>query len=164
MTTSISACRHSSSHRWADVFRFFSPEVYRARPMKCIIFFDHECGLCSRSIRILSLIDSREQLLFAPLQGETAARHRLGEHASLTSGSVVVMRESDGRLLLQSEAVLEIFRTLDGCWKLMLVGQLIPKTFRDRLYQFIANHRISWFGHADTCELPNARLAAKLLP
>ena len=76
--------------------------------MKWIIFFDGYCGLCSRSIRLLSLIDSREQLLFAPLQGETSARHQLSEHASLTSGSVVVLRESDGRLLLQSEAVLEI--------------------------------------------------------
>ena len=77
---------------------------------------------------------------------------------------MVVMRESDSRVFLQSEAVFEIFRALGGCWKLLLVGQLIPKTLRDRLYQFIADHRISWFGHADTCRIPDTRLVAKLLP
>ena len=132
--------------------------------MKWIMFFDGDCGLCSRSIRMLSSIDSRDHLRFASLQGETSARHQLGAHASLTNGCMVVMRGSDSRVFLQSEAVFEIFRALGGCWKLLLVGQLIPKTLRDRLYQYIADHRISWFGHADTCQIPNARLVTKLLP
>lgn len=132
--------------------------------MKWIVFFDGQCGLCSHSVRFLARIDRDQRLQFAPLQGETAARLELGEFSSIENGSMVVRRESDGTTLLRSDAVLEICRALGGIWKCGLLLRLLPRACREVGYRFIARNRIHWFGHADTCSLPDPRLLARLLP
>lgn len=132
--------------------------------MKWILFYDGDCGLCSRSVRFVSQADAQDQIYFAPLQGTTAATHELGAYASVTNGSLVLRRISDGTMFLRSDAVLELLRALGGFWKILLIGRIIPRPLRETAYRFVARHRIDWFGHADTCSLPDARLVKKLLP
>ena len=132
--------------------------------MKWIVFFDGDCGLCSRSVRFLAHADRHLRLQFAPLQGETAGRLNLGEFASIDNGSMVIWRESDGTTQLRSDAVLEICRALGGFWKCGLVMRLLPRAWREAGYRFIARNRIHWFGHADVCALPDPQLVARLLP
>lgn len=132
--------------------------------MKWIVFFDGECGLCSRSVRFLASADRHQRLQFAPLQGETAAKLKLSEFASVESGSMVVRRESDGVTLLRSDAVLELSRALGGFWRCGVIFRLLPRPLREAVYRFIARNRIRWFGHADACALPDPQLLARLLP
>jgi predicted DCC family thiol-disulfide oxidoreductase YuxK len=132
--------------------------------MKWIVFFDGSCGLCSRSVRFLASMDRRERLLFASLQGETAASLQLAEHASVDQGTMVVKRESDGRIFLRSDGVLEVCRALGGIWHVAVILRAIPHVLRDALYRLIARNRIRWFGHADACSLPSPSLASRLLP
>lgn len=131
---------------------------------KWILFFDGDCGLCSRSVRFLSNADTHDAIWFAPLQGTTAAGFELTTYASLTDGSLVLRRESDGKIYLRSDASLEILRALGGWWKLLLIAKIIPHPLREAAYRWVARHRIDWFGHADTCSLPDPRLLKKLLP
>lgn len=131
--------------------------------MKWIVFFDGTCGLCSRSVRFLARMDRRERLLFAPLQGETAARLQLAEHASLDNGTMVIRRESDGRIFTHSDGVLEVCRALGGIWHVAVILRAIPSFLRDALYRLIARNRIRWFGHADACSLPSSSLLTRLL-
>lgn len=128
------------------------------------MFFDGDCGLCSRSVRFLANRDRHDRLQFSPLQGETAAGYQLAHHASLTDGSLVVRRQSDGKIFLRSDAILEILNALGGWWQLLKFLKLIPFSWREAAYRYIARHRIDWFGQADTCSLPDPRLVAKLLP
>jgi predicted DCC family thiol-disulfide oxidoreductase YuxK len=132
--------------------------------MKWIVFFDGQCGLCSRSVRMLSRADKHQRLQFAPLQGETAARLQLGEFASIENGSMVVWRESDQTTLFRSDGVLELCRALGGFWRCGLIARILPRPLREAAYRFIARNRIRWFGHADVCALPDPQLVARLLP
>lgn len=132
--------------------------------MKWIVFFDGQCGLCSRSVRFLARADRHQRLQFAPLQGETAARLQLGAFASVENGSMVVRRESDGAVLLRSDGLLELCRALGGFWRCGLIARILPRPLREAGYRFIARNRIRWFGHSDACALPDPQLLTRLLP
>jgi len=132
--------------------------------MKWIVFFDGQCGLCSRSVRFLSRADRKDRLQFAPLQGETATGMKLGEFASVENGSMVVWRESDNTTLFRSDAALELCNALGGICKCGVIFRIVPRPLREACYRFIARNRIRWFGHADTCSLPDPQLLKRLLP
>jgi predicted DCC family thiol-disulfide oxidoreductase YuxK len=132
--------------------------------MKWIVFFDGECGLCSRSVRFFASADHRDRLRFAPLQGETAAARQLTAHADAEEGSMVVWREADGTSFLRSDAVLEMAHALGGFWRLLHLLRIFPRSWREALYRHVARNRIRWFGRADVCALPNEALRSRLLP
>ena len=132
--------------------------------MKWIIFFDGHCGLCSRSVRFFANSDRRDQLRFAPLQGETASAQDLQKYADSDDGSVVVLRESDGQLFYRFDALLELLHALGGPWKLLLFSKILPRCVRKYLYRTVARNRMRWFGKADNCDLADPELIKRLLP
>ena len=127
-----------------------------------IVFFDGECGICSRSVRLLARLDRREVLKFAPIQGETAAGAGL-EVPDADGGTIVLMGEDGGRFE-RSDAVLELARALGWPWRAVWVLRLVPRRRRDLAYDFVAKRRRSWFRPADVCDVPPAGLRTRLLP
>jgi predicted DCC family thiol-disulfide oxidoreductase YuxK len=131
--------------------------------MKWIIFFDGECGLCSRTVRRLAHLDRENHLLFSPLQGEIASSLNLNQYADKKGGSLVILRKSDNTIFIESDGVCEIFSALGGYWKLLRFIKIIPHPIRDRAYQFIAKNRYSWFGDADSCTFDDEITQSKLI-
>ena len=70
---------------------------------------------------------------------------------------------SGGQLYSHSSAVLRIARGLGGGWAMVGVGGLLPRTWRDALYRFIARNRYRWFGRQESCMLPTPELRARFL-
>ncbi len=101
-----------------------------------IVFYDGECGLCQRSISLISKWDKKHVLSFAPLNGEVYKKH-----FSDTSDMTTVVFFVRGKLFTKSDAIIEIGRTLSGWTKLFLLMKVIPKFIRDAVYNFIASHR-----------------------
>ncbi len=128
--------------------------------MSWVLFFDGDCGFCSASVRWVLRLDKRGRVFFAPLQGELAVRLGLAGHAAETGGTMVLLRESDGILLTRSDAMLELARALGWPWRLALVAAIIPRRWRDCVYQFIADHRGRLSGN--TCQLPDAKFIERL--
>lgn len=116
-----------------------------------IIFFDGVCSLCNGFIDFLIKRDDTKILRYAPLQGHTASERLPMSRVKLSS--VVYLK--NGRMLMQSDAVIEILSDLKGVWRLTSVLKIIPKSIRDSVYSFIASHRYEWFGRRDTCRLPS---------
>ena len=86
---------------------------------------------------------------FVPIQSE------LGREIYRTSGldpddiqTFVVL--SKGRMLLRSEAVLEIAAQFGGLWRLLVIFKVIPRALRDWFYRFFASRRYCWFGRRDS--------------
>ena len=53
---------------------------------------------------------------------------------------------------------------MGGAWRLFaILGSLVPRPVRDRVYDVIAKHRYSWFGKRDTCRLPSAEERPRFL-
>ncbi len=113
-------------------------------------------------MRWVARLDKRGRVHFAPLQGELAKAHGLAENAAAEGGTMVLMRESDGRLFTRSAGLIELARALGGAWNLLRVAWLIPGCLRDRVYQWIADHRYSLMGGHESCGLPSPELKDRL--
>jgi predicted DCC family thiol-disulfide oxidoreductase YuxK len=126
--------------------------------MGWILFFDGDCVLCSRSVRMVARLDKRGNISFAPLQGELAREMGFSHEV----GTMLLLREADGMLSKQSDAWIELARALGGGWRVFTIARIIPKWLRDFIYRFIAKHRYQLMGKADNCVLTDAVLTSRL--
>ena len=104
--------------------------------MDKIVFYDGECGLCQRSISILYKIDTKKQLYFAPLNGET-----YNKLFKISSNLSTVLFYNNQKKFIKSEAIIEVFRSLGGLKKMALIFKIFPLKFRDMIYDLIADRR-----------------------
>ena len=117
-----------------------------------IVFFDGVCNLCQGSVRYLIKHDKKGVLKFASLQGKYA-KDFVNETEIQSMQSVLFF---DGKMLYKkSTAVLKLSRLLGGWHQLLLLGYILPRFIRDRLYNIVAKNRYRWFGKKDQCMLPS---------
>jgi predicted DCC family thiol-disulfide oxidoreductase YuxK len=131
--------------------------------MRWVLFFDGDCGFCNKSVQRVYALDTRGLIDFAPLQGDLAAKLGLAKYAEKTGGTMVLIRESDGKRFLKSDAWSELGKAMGGFWKFpaALVG-LIPHAIRDRIYDFIATNRYRLAQIGGTCGLPDEGLRKRM--
>jgi predicted DCC family thiol-disulfide oxidoreductase YuxK len=126
-----------------------------------ILFYDGDCGLCARSVQWCLDHDRRARLFFAPLQGPTYAALAIADKP--TALDTVVLFD-EGRLHVQSDAVLRLLRHVGGGWSVLAaLGRIVPRFLRDAVYRFIARRRHAWFGAADRCRLPTPNESGRFL-
>jgi predicted DCC family thiol-disulfide oxidoreductase YuxK len=130
--------------------------------MGWVLFFDGDCAFCSASVRRVARFDKHRRVDFAPLQGKLAAEMGFTKHAGDGDGTMVLLRESDGRVFLRGDALIELARALGGVWRIFTAARLIPKPLRDAVYQSMANHRHRLMGRADHCQSPDPELSKRL--
>jgi len=65
--------------------------------------------------------------------------------------SVILIKNET--IYIESEAALEVCRLLPRPWKWFVVFKLIPKKWRDKIYDWIAGNRYRWFGIKESCEI-----------
>ncbi len=109
------------------------------------LFYDGNCGLCHRCVRLVLSEDHREDpIRLAPLGGQAFVETiQPGARGSLPDSIVVVT--PDGQVLCRSAAVLEFARLLGGSWRLAAIAaRLVPRPAADLAYQVIAaiRHRL----------------------
>jgi predicted DCC family thiol-disulfide oxidoreductase YuxK len=132
---------------------------------KHLVFFDGNCGFCDHTVQWLLARDSKEQLYFAPLEGDMAG-HVLS-HFVLPEGldSIIYVRTLNdvSEMFVYSDAIGQILKELPWYWSWLRVGWLTPRGIRDQIYKAFAARRIQWFGTVDACQLPNERQSRRLL-
>ena len=131
------------------------------------ILFDGVCNLCNGFVQFVIRHDAAGRFRFAALQSE-AAQALLAAHGQALAPTELadptsVMLVADGRVYTHSAAVLRIAGRLGGIWRLAAVGWLLPGTWRDGLYRYIARHRYRWFGRQESCMLPTPELRGRFL-
>jgi predicted DCC family thiol-disulfide oxidoreductase YuxK len=133
------------------------------------LLYDGTCGLCATSVQfILQREKSDTSLLFAPLQGETAARI-LQAHPELASVDSVILVEQDGnaapRISVRSDAVIKVMRYLGGAWSMLGgIASIVPRFLRDASYNLVARTRYKVFGRDTACLLPTPEQRVRFLP
>jgi len=117
-----------------------------------ILFYDGHCLMCSSAIRWLMKRDSEARFRFAALQ-DPDVQPLLSEapEAVQSADSVVLYRE--GQFYMYSEAVLKSLQLLGGIYKLSAVAYILPKSWRDHVYRWVARNRTRWFGRSEQCFL-----------
>jgi predicted DCC family thiol-disulfide oxidoreductase YuxK len=127
-----------------------------------VIVFDGLCTLCSRCVRFVIRRDAHALFRFAALQSAAGAallrRHGLDPRDVRT-----FLLIKDGKGYQRSDAVLEIARELGAGWRLLRVLRVVPRAWRDALYDYIARRRYLWFGREQECLAPDERIRARFL-
>jgi predicted DCC family thiol-disulfide oxidoreductase YuxK len=129
---------------------------------KPIVLFDGVCNFCNYWMNFAIKRNSKKNLKFTTLQGETAKQILPQYNINPTSLSSVIFIDK-GKAYTQSSASLRICKYMDGGWKLFYGLIIIPKFIRDVIYNWIARNRYKWFGKKDSCMVPTPELRERFL-
>lgn len=136
--------------------------AHRLHAVGWILFFDGECGFCSSSVRRVFRLDRRGRISFAPLQGKLAASLGFSSHAAKDGGTMVLLREADGRIFTHSDSWIELGAALGGPWRICALFRLVPKPLRDWVYRTVAANRYRLPAGPLLCEVPDPALRNRL--
>lgn len=129
---------------------------------KVIVIFDGYCNFCSRSVLFIIRRDKKRYFTFAASQTPQGQNiiglYRLGE---LARHSIVLIEH--GNVYRKSTAALRIARQLGKGWRLFYVCMIIPRIFRDFIYDLIARSRYRLFGMSDSCFMPEPAIRERFL-
>lgn len=129
--------------------------------MSSIILFDGVCNFCNRSIQFIIKRDPHATFQFASLQSDIGRKLDLDYGPPTYVDSVILIE--DELVYMKSTAALKICKRLNGAWRLLYIGILIPRPIRDFVYDYIANHRYQWFGRATSCIVPSKEIRKRFL-
>lgn len=113
--------------------------------MKYIVFFDADCGLCSKAVAFFLKRDTKALFHFAPLTGITAHRE-LGEWPPFQwlDSMILLEKNQKNNYMYWSKAVFRMLWLLGGFWSIFGLLSFLPKILLwpfDVVYRFIAKHR-----------------------
>jgi predicted DCC family thiol-disulfide oxidoreductase YuxK len=129
---------------------------------KILVIFDGECMLCDKTVQYLLKIDKNDMLLFAAFQDKTLREFFESFKINPQSlQSVLVIK--DNKVYSKAEAVIVLMKNLRKHRFLMMLYSLFPLIIRNKLYDFVAKNRISWFGKKEYCMMPDEKIRAKFL-
>ena len=127
-----------------------------------IIVFDGKCVLCSRFAQFVMRRDRAAK--FRLLAAQSPLGDALYRHFGLDPVNYqTYILLQNGIAYFRSEAAIRILEGLGPPWRLASICRVCPLPVRDRLYDFIARHRLDWFGARPACYVPNAAEADRFL-
>jgi len=117
-----------------------------------IIVFDGVCNFCNRVVQIIIRHDPSAQIHFTAQQ--TEAGEKLLHQYSIKESISSVLFITKGAVYYQSDAVIEIAKLLTGWPSVFKYTIIVPRFFRNYIYQLIAANRYRLFGKQDQCMVP----------
>ncbi|GAP70504.1 predicted thiol-disulfide oxidoreductase YuxK, DCC family [Bacteroidales bacterium 6E] len=117
-----------------------------------LVIFDGYCNLCNRSVDFIVKRDHQGIFRYVALQSEAGAY--LSGVFKIPPEPQSVMLISDGKIYRQSDAALMIASKLKKPWSWLGSFRIVPKAFRDPVYNLVATHRYRWFGKRQVCRMP----------
>lgn len=112
---------------------------------KILVQFDGMCILCSRTIKFILKADLKNKFLFQALQNSTEGQN----------SDTIIVTDKAGEKLYYSDAVLKIGKELGGFYHAIQIIKLLPRSWRNSIYKWVARNRFRWFGRRQSCYLPN---------
>lgn len=127
-----------------------------------IILFDGVCNLCNRAVQFIIKHDKKNIFRFASLQSE-AGRKLLSEYSLPLNELNSFILIENGKAYSRSTGALRVVKKLNGILPWLYSFIIIPKIFRDSIYNWVAKNRYQWFGKKEECMIPTPELKARFL-
>jgi len=114
-----------------------------------MLLFDGRCNLCNGVIKLLRRF-KMDKVSMLPSQTDEAKNIlRNYDINELVTKTIILLHGK--KVFLKSEAVLKLL-ALNGVNKYLIKSlQLIPKYFRDKIYDFVAENRLKIFKTTNIC-------------
>jgi predicted DCC family thiol-disulfide oxidoreductase YuxK len=124
-----------------------------------VILFDGVCKLCHAWGRFIIRFDKAQKIKLAAVQSEEGVAlmdyYQLNQ-ANTQQGQYDTMYFlTQGQIHEKSTAFFAIMATIPYPWRLLCVFKIVPRTIRDRVYDYVAYRRYTLFGKYTQCTLPN---------
>ena len=118
--------------------------------------------LCDRSVQFVLDHDRSRVLQFASLRSPVGQEvlSMCGLADSAIDSLVLV---EGGRYYVRSEAALRVAAHLDAPWRWAVAARVVPRFVRDGLYDWVARHRLHWFGTRAECRVPAPEVRSRFL-
>jgi predicted DCC family thiol-disulfide oxidoreductase YuxK len=127
-----------------------------------VIVFDGFCVLCSGWVRFILARDRQARYRLLPAQSEVG--HALYVHYGLDPENYeTYMLIADGVAWFKSEATIRMAEGLGFPWTLAAALRIVPVSWRDRIYNWVARNRFRFFGRRASCYRPDAQYAGRFL-
>jgi exosortase/archaeosortase family protein len=140
---------------WFVSHQLFPKRKEEGTEPRLVLFFDGQCGLCYRSMKILQSIDVEERLGFASLESKEGEELRV-RHPEIAEVDSILLVEhwhtGQEHVSIYSDAVLKAMKHIGGLWSIIYLAVVVPRPIRDHVYRWIARHRRKWFGGPEACD------------
>ena len=131
-------------------------------PLDGLWLFDGVCNFCSGSVQLALKLDREGRIRFTPLQSPfgraIAARHGLD-----LENPTSFLFFDHGQPREASDAVLALLGRLEPPWRWLTVLRVVPRSWRDAAYGWIARNRYRLMGRKDACMVPAPAVRARFL-
>jgi len=124
-----------------------------------VLAYDGVCNLCNALVRFVIKQDKTRKIRFLALQSSAFNIYFPNEEANMQT----VYFQKDGMVYKQSDALLQVFKTLGGFWSVFLIFYALPPFLRNAMYRGIANSRYRIFGRTNKCQIPDERYTNRFL-
>ena len=128
-----------------------------------ILLFGGVCNLCNGVTRfVIRNVPPPGKFHFAALQSERG-QQLLREYGLPAEALDTLVMIEGPRTYLRSSAALRVLRGLGLPWSILYVLTLVPRPFRDAVYDWVARHRPGWFGRQEAREAPRNDIQSRFL-
>jgi len=129
---------------------------------KQIILFDGVCNFCNFWVNFVIERDTKDIFRFAALQSEKAKELTSSFNIDTSKLDTFILLEGE-KFLTKSTAALMICEKLNGPIKILSLFIILPKIFRDFIYDLVAKNRYKFFGKKESCRIPTDEEKLKFL-
>jgi predicted DCC family thiol-disulfide oxidoreductase YuxK len=128
-----------------------------------VLLFDGMCHLCCWHVGFVVRHDPERRVRFATMQ--SAAGRALLEARGVPEPDFTTLLVLDREgVFVKSAAVLRVLREARRPWpRIARLLELLPLSWRDRVYDLVARHRYRLFGRRSHCLIPSADLAQRFI-
>ena len=122
-----------------------------------VLLYDGICVLCESYMLFLMKRDKKKQVRFAALQSNFGQmiKEQLEAQGAQDLDSVLLI-DSNGQVWVKSDVALRVSKAMSGLWPMSQIFMILPRGFRNYIYDWVARNRYKWFGQKEVCEIPSA--------
>ena len=136
--------------------------LQKSEEHSAIVLFDGVCNFCNSSVNFIIRHDKQGYFKFAPIQSEIGKAMCEKLAIDIQRVDSIILIENDS-YKIKSTAILIIAKKLNGAYPLLFGFIIIPRFFRDAIYDLIALNRYKWFGRKESCMIPTPDVRSRFI-
>tara|TARA_B100001063_G_scaffold20167_1_gene15494 strand:+ start:1114 stop:1431 length:318 start_codon:yes stop_codon:yes gene_type:complete len=100
-------------------------------------------------------LDKKKLFTFISNKSETGKNIISKNNLNSITTETIVLFTTENKFLIKSDAAISIVVKLNPLFLIFKTLYIIPKTVRDKVYDYVAKNRYKWFGENESCEITN---------